>query len=91
MSDSSLHGLMAEFDTPGEIVRSARSAREAGYRNMDAYSPFPVEGLAEAVGMPRSRIPLLVLLGGRRDASVDFSCSTMPPSSPIRSTSAGDP
>jgi len=64
VSDSSLHGLMAEFDTPGEIVRSARSAREAGYRNMDAYSPFPVEGLAEAVGMPASRIPLLVLLGG---------------------------
>jgi hypothetical protein len=61
---SALYGLMAEFDGPGDLLEAARRAHEEGYRRMDAYSPFPVHGLAEAIGFRRTRLPLLVLLGG---------------------------
>ncbi|HXF06897.1 MAG TPA: DUF3341 domain-containing protein [Blastocatellia bacterium] len=59
-----IYGLMAEFDTPDDILRAARAAFEAGYRKMDAYSPFPVEGLADALGFRHTRLPLVVLIGG---------------------------
>ena len=55
---------MAEFDTPEQILEAARRATSKGYRHMDAYSPFPVEGLMESLGARRSRLPLLVLIGG---------------------------
>jgi len=57
-------GLMAEFEDHEILLHAARRAREEGYRNMDAFSPFPVEGLDQALGLPRSRIPLIVLLAG---------------------------
>ena len=60
-----MHGLMAEFSTPDEIVAAARRARAAGYSTLDAYSPFPIEALAEAAGhRSRGRLPFLVLMGG---------------------------
>jgi hypothetical protein len=59
-----LHGLMAEFDTPTALVDATNSARLAGYRNMDAYSPIPIEELNDALGLKRTRLPRLVLLGG---------------------------
>lgn len=58
------YGLLAEFKTPEDLVEAARRARAAGYRRVEAYSPFPVEGLVEAVGSYKDRIPLLTLLGG---------------------------
>jgi hypothetical protein len=59
-----LHGLMAEFDTPDGLVAAAEKARLAGFREMDAYSPIPIEELNEALGLRRTRLPRLVLLGG---------------------------
>ncbi len=59
-----LYGLMAEFDTPEELLEATRRAYERGYRKMDAYSPFPVPNLPEALGMHTNRVPLLCLLGG---------------------------
>jgi hypothetical protein len=59
-----LAGLMAGFERHEDLVEAAREAYRAGYRRMDAYSPFPVEGLAKALGRERSAIPLLVLAGG---------------------------
>jgi hypothetical protein len=59
-----IYGLMAEFDSPETLLEAARRAFAAGFRKMDAYSPFPVEGLAEAIGFHRSQIPLIVLIGG---------------------------
>jgi hypothetical protein len=59
-----IYGLMAEFESPDTLLGAARSAYAAGYRRMDAYSPFPIEGLAEAIGFHSSRVPLLVLIGG---------------------------
>jgi len=58
------HGLMAEFDSPTAIVEATRRAYAEGYRRMDAYTPFAVEGLAEALHFHRTRVPLIVLLGG---------------------------
>ena len=59
-----IYGLLAEFDSPTALVEAARRAYSEGYRRMDAYSPFPVEELAEAIGFKQTRIPLVVLLGG---------------------------
>ena len=59
-----LHGLMAEFETPTALVAAAERARLAGYRNMDAYSPIPIEELNDALGLRRTRLPMLVLAGG---------------------------
>ena len=58
-----LFGLAAEFATHEQLVRAAEQSYARGFRQMDAYAPFPVEGLAEALGK-KNRIPLLVLLGG---------------------------
>jgi hypothetical protein len=59
-----LYGLLATFDTPEALIAAARRSHEAGYRRMDAYTPFPVAGLAEAIGFHRTRLPLIVLIGG---------------------------
>jgi hypothetical protein len=61
---AAIHGLMAEFDEPTRLVAAAAHARREGYRCMDAYSPFPIEELNEALGMHHSRLPLIVLIGG---------------------------
>jgi hypothetical protein len=57
-------GLMAEFATADALLAAARGARAAGYTRVEAYSPFPVDGLAEALGFHRSRVPLATFLGG---------------------------
>ncbi len=59
-----VHGVIAEFGTPGELVDAARRARAGGYTAMDAYSPFPIEGLHEALGHRDTRLPLAILIGG---------------------------
>src|SRR4249920_2569716 len=59
-----IYGLMAEFDDPNALVLATGRAREEGYRRMDAYSPFPIEELHEAMGDDHSRLPLIVLIGG---------------------------
>lgn len=59
-----IYGLMAQFEDPDDLVRAGQRAYEEGYRKMDAYTPFPVHGLAEAIGVHRTRLPLIVLGGG---------------------------
>jgi hypothetical protein len=59
-----LYGLIAEFGTPDDLIEAARRARDAGYREIEAYTPFSVEGLAETIGCKGSRVPLITLLGG---------------------------
>ncbi|CAN5393819.1 DUF3341 domain-containing protein [soil metagenome] len=55
---------MAEFDTPTELVDAARQIRDAGYRKTDAFSPFPLHEIDEALGIKRSILPFMVLAGG---------------------------
>ena len=57
-------GFLAEFDGPDELLAAAKRTHAAGYRYVEAYSPFPVHGLAEAIGFERTRLPLVVLIGG---------------------------
>jgi Protein of unknown function (DUF3341) len=64
MKRSRIYGLMAEFDSPVEIVKAARLTYEAGYKKIDAYSPFPIEELAEAIGFRRNGVALITLIGG---------------------------
>jgi len=59
-----LYGLMAEFGTPEALLDAARRSSREGFKRMDAYTPFPVDGLAEAIGFRRTRVPLIVLIGG---------------------------
>ena len=59
-----LYGLVAEFAAPEELLEAVRRARSAGYRRLEAYTPFPVHGLAEALDFHQTHIPLVVLLGG---------------------------
>jgi hypothetical protein len=64
-TEQPLYGVMAEFRDPTHIVRAARSAYSAGYRKLDAYTPFPIEELAEALGYhSRGRLPRIVLACG---------------------------
>jgi Alternative complex III, ActD subunit len=57
------YGLLAEFSTPEALMHAAEETYAAGFRKIDAYTPFPMEGLAEALGKS-NRLPLLVLIGG---------------------------
>src|SRR5262249_31294880 len=64
-----IYGLMAEYTTPEALVDATARAYAEGYRKMDAYSPLPVEGLAEALGFTYNRLPLIVLIGGLTGAA----------------------
>jgi ActD protein len=64
MATIPIYGLMAEFRSPETLLHAAERASQEGFKRMDAYTPFPVEGLAEAIGFSRTRVPLIVLIGG---------------------------
>jgi hypothetical protein len=62
--EKNIYGLLAEFDTPTQLVDAANKVREAGYTKTDAFSPFPLHEIDEALGIKRSILPLLVFGGG---------------------------
>ena len=64
MTDHGIYGVMAEFDSPSDLVSAARAARAKGYCKLDAYSPFPIEELTEALHLHKNKLPLIVLAGG---------------------------
>lgn len=64
MSDAAVYGLMAEFETPEQLIAAARSAVDAGYRKIDTYTPMPVHRLAEIIGARRTAVTRIVLAGG---------------------------
>jgi Protein of unknown function (DUF3341) len=61
---SLLHGIMGEFETPDQLLAAAKKARETGYRHIDAFTPIPIEGLAQAIGFRWTAVPLITLIGG---------------------------
>ncbi len=72
MKHTSTYGLMAEFDSASDLVAAAERTRDAGYKKIDAYSPFPVEGLADAIGFHHDLVPLVTLIGGLLGGSGGF-------------------
>lgn len=67
-----IYGLMAEFANPEQLIAAAHRLREAGYRKIDAYTPYPIEELSHALGHPRSKLPLITLLGGLCGGSAGY-------------------
>ncbi len=61
---TSLYGLVAEYNEPEEVLEAANRSRKAGYKAIDAYTPFPIEGLDEALGMEPTRLGWVVLIAG---------------------------
>src|SRR2546429_9698755 len=61
---SHIYGVLAEFATPEQLLEAVKKVREAGYRHIDAFTPFPVESLYEAMGLKRNNVPHITLLGG---------------------------
>jgi hypothetical protein len=61
---SQLYGIMAQFDSPSALVAAARETHAAGYRQINGYSPFPIEELSDAIGFKGTALPLIVLAGG---------------------------
>jgi hypothetical protein len=72
MAKKRIYGLVAEFESPDQLLDAAHRTRGAGYRSIDAFSPMPIEGLAEAVGFESTRLPLLVLIAGMFGAAGGF-------------------
>jgi hypothetical protein len=61
---SHIYGVMGEFSTAEDLIHAVEKVRDAGYRHLDAYAPFPVEGLSEALGLKRNMVPAICLIGG---------------------------
>src|SRR5258708_15882474 len=72
MSESRTYGLMAEFETVNDAIIAARKVYGAGYRKIDAYSPFPVEELSEAIGFHNNGVALVCLIGGLLGGSAAY-------------------
>ena len=71
MSDEP-YGLLVEFDAPEALLTAAAAAREAGLGGLDAFTPFPVDGLAEALGFTERHIPWIALCGGIGGAALGY-------------------
>ena len=72
MKHLSIYGIMAEFDSAQALLDAARNTYQAGYKKIDAYSPFPIEGLAEEIGFHHDEVPLVVLIGGILGGSLGY-------------------
>jgi len=70
------YGLLAEFETPSQLVRAAENAYAAGYRRMDCYTPYPVEEAAAAIGFHKNEVSLVCLIGGLLGVAAMFSLET---------------
>jgi hypothetical protein len=67
-----IYGLMAAFETAAQILQAVRQVRQEGYEHMDAYTPYPVEGLSAELGLERTRVSLVVLVAGLLGAAAGY-------------------
>jgi len=67
-----IHGILAEFATPADLYHAAEKVRDAGYERWDTFSPFPVHGMEEAMGIKRTKLPLMVAIGGFTGAGLGY-------------------
>lgn len=74
MAETGTYGLLAQFETPQQLLDAVKGAKSRGYRVMDAFTPFPVEPVSEEIeDHKKSKVPLIVLLGGMTGCIVGFS------------------
>lgn len=66
------YALIAEWDTPEDLIAAAHRTHEAGYRHVESYTPFPVHGLAEALHFQDNRVPWTIFLGGVAGAATGW-------------------
>ncbi len=71
-----VYGLLAEFNTPQAMVKATIAARNAGYRRMECYTPYPVEEAATALDVHRTRVPFFTLCGGLMGVTTAFLMQT---------------
>ncbi len=64
VGDAPLHGIFAEYDTPGELIAASKKVRDAGFQKWDTYAPFPVHGIDPAMGIKMTKLPWIVLAAG---------------------------
>lgn len=67
-----IHGMVAEYATPADVYRAAEAVRDAGYTRWDLYAPFPIHGIDEAMGVKRTKLPILIACIGLTGASLGF-------------------
>src|SRR5271169_1024631 len=63
-AEQTLYGMMAEFETPTQLVDAARQVQQAGFRKFDAYAPYPIHELDDAMDLHDNRVSLFTLIGG---------------------------
>ncbi len=63
-ASAGLYGIMAQFESPGDLLHAAETVRDAGYKKFDVFSPFPIHGMDDAMGLGRSMLGWIVLGGG---------------------------
>ena len=71
--EDKLYGIVAEFDDPDALVAASQSAYDKGYRVMEGYSPFPIHGIDDALGIPETKLPRLTLAAGLTGACTGFA------------------
>lgn len=67
-----IYGLMAEFDDPEQLLKAVKRTRAEGYRRIEAYTPFPIEGLVDALGKRDDRVPWIVFFSGLAGACAGY-------------------
>jgi len=67
-----IHGVMAEFETPADVYEACEKVRDAGYTKWDCHTPFPIHGMEDAMGIKRTKLPLLVAAFGFTGASLGY-------------------
>jgi len=73
MSDSTVkYGLLAEFDTAADIMHAAEKVRDAGYRRWDVYTPFPIHGMDDAMGLKKSQVGWFTFCGGATGITLGY-------------------
>jgi len=67
-----LYGVLAEFANPAEVIHACEKVRDAGYHNWDLHTPFPIHGMEEAIGIKRTKLPLIAACVGLTAAALGF-------------------
>jgi hypothetical protein len=86
-----VHSILAEFKDPGALLKAASDTLKAGYKSFETYSPFPIHGMDDAMGLGASKLPWIVLCCGALGASGGFALQTWVATSAYRLTISGKP